>query len=153
MAGLQRTAAKTSNVIVRLAEAAPQWHHRDIPATFGKWAEGYIILSGTWCEPITLELLRELNGRLAAVHRARRGCGGEQAAVCGASSGPSQPCGNQNAPAFPATDAANHSPSGICPGSGEPCGSHATCPGTGGAHSPAAHDLRTPASMTGGPAP
>ena len=74
IAGLRHTTAKTSNIIVRLAEAAPQWHQRDIPATFGKWAEGYIILSGTWCEPITFDLLRQLNGRLAAVHRARRGC-------------------------------------------------------------------------------
>ena len=77
LAALQRTSAKTSNVIVRLAEAEPQWHRREIPSAFGKWADGYIILSGAWCEPITLELLRQLNGRLAAIHRARRCCSGE----------------------------------------------------------------------------
>jgi hypothetical protein len=122
IAALQHAYAKTANVIVRLAEAEPQWHRRDIPPAFGKWAEGYIILSGTWCEPITLDLLRQLNGRLAAVHRARRGCSTEQCPGTG------EPCGTQTACPGTGEPCGTHA---ACPGTGEPCGSHATCPGSG----------------------
>jgi hypothetical protein len=61
--------AEVRTVIVRLAEAAHEWHHRDIKPALGHWCEGYITIRGTWCEPITPELMRKLNARLVEVHR------------------------------------------------------------------------------------
>jgi len=63
---------KTTTIVARLAEARVDWHSRNTRATLGEWKDGYIILRGTWCEPITVDLLRELNKRLAAAHRAQR---------------------------------------------------------------------------------
>jgi hypothetical protein len=64
--------AEVRTVIIRLAEAATDWHHRDVKAAFAHWCEGYITIRGTWCEPITPELLKRLNSRLAALHRERK---------------------------------------------------------------------------------
>ena len=64
--------AEVRTVIVRLAEAATEWHHRDVKAAFAHWCEGYITIRGTWCEPITPELLKRLNSRLVVLHRERK---------------------------------------------------------------------------------
>lgn len=63
---------ETSNVIVRLAESAVEWKHRDVNPRIAHWCEGYITLCGAWCEPIRPERLRTLNARLAAIHRERK---------------------------------------------------------------------------------
>ena len=60
---------ETQNVIVRLAEAAEAWKHRDVRPALGNWCEGYITIRGSWCERITPELMRRMNGRLAEVKR------------------------------------------------------------------------------------
>jgi hypothetical protein len=64
---------ETQNVIIRLAESATEWKHREVRPTFGQWCEGYITIRGSWCEPITPALLRRLNQRLAEIQRERRG--------------------------------------------------------------------------------
>jgi len=63
---------ETSNVIVRLAERAKDWHHRDVKPSLGHWCEGYITLRGAWCEPISGEALKRLNHRLAEAHRRQK---------------------------------------------------------------------------------
>ena len=63
---------EASNVIVRLAEAATDWHQRDVNPSLGHWCEGYITLRGAWCEPISLELVNRLNHQLAETKRSRR---------------------------------------------------------------------------------
>ena len=63
---------ETANVIVRLAESAKDWRHRDVRPTLGHWCEGYITLNGAWCEPIDGEALKRLNQRLVAAHRKQR---------------------------------------------------------------------------------
>jgi hypothetical protein len=63
---------ETQNVIVRLAESATDWKHRDVRPAIGHWCEGYITIRGSWCERITPALMRELNHRLAEIHRERR---------------------------------------------------------------------------------
>lgn len=60
---------ETTTVIVRLAESAQDWHHRDVLPALGHWCEGYITIRGTWCEPIDRSLLGRLNARLVEVHR------------------------------------------------------------------------------------
>ena len=63
---------ETQNVIVRLAESAVEWKHRDVKPAFGHWCEGYITLRGSWCEPITPALMQRLNRRLTELHRERK---------------------------------------------------------------------------------
>lgn len=63
---------ETANVVVRLAESAKEWRHRDVRPTLGHWCEGYITLNGAWCEPIDAESLKRLNQRLVAEHRKLR---------------------------------------------------------------------------------
>jgi hypothetical protein len=60
---------ETQNVIIRLAESAADWKHRDVRPAIGHWCEGYITIRGSWCERITPEVMRRLNRRLAQVKR------------------------------------------------------------------------------------
>jgi hypothetical protein len=60
---------ETQNVVIRLAESATDWKHRSVRPAFGHWCEGYITIRGAWCEPITADLMRKLNHRLADIHR------------------------------------------------------------------------------------
>lgn len=60
------------NIVVRLAEKAEDWHHRDVRRNLGNWCGGYITVKGGWCEPITPDLMRELNRRLGEKHRAMK---------------------------------------------------------------------------------
>lgn len=64
--------AETSTIVVRLAESAPEWHNREVDASLGQWADGYIVIRGTWCEPIDAELMQRLNRRLVEAHRRQR---------------------------------------------------------------------------------
>lgn len=64
--------AKSTNVVVRLAERASNWHQRPTKSSLGEWQDGYIIVCGTWCEPITETKLRLLNSQLADVKRQRK---------------------------------------------------------------------------------
>ena len=63
---------KTRSVVVRLAEAATDWHQREIRPELGRWCDGYITIRGTWCEPMGPVLLKKMNSQLAAVHRQQR---------------------------------------------------------------------------------
>jgi hypothetical protein len=63
---------ETQNVIVRLAESAADWKHREVKPAFGHWCEGYITIRGAWCERITPQLMKRLNHRLAEIHRERK---------------------------------------------------------------------------------
>jgi len=64
---------ETQNVIIRLAESAVDWKHRDVRPAIGHWCEGYITIRGSWCERITPEVMKRLNRRLAEVQREARG--------------------------------------------------------------------------------
>jgi hypothetical protein len=63
---------ETQNVIIRLAESATEWKHRDMKPAIGMWCEGYITIRGSWCEPITPEIMRQLNHRLVEIQRERK---------------------------------------------------------------------------------
>ncbi len=70
---------ETQNVIVRIAESATEWKHRDVRPAIGHWCEGYITLRGSWCEPITRDVMQQLNRRLAEVQRERKAAAAEGA--------------------------------------------------------------------------
>ncbi len=57
------------NLSIRVAEKAINYHHRQVKPTLGRWEDGYITIHGTWCEPLTLDVARRLNDRLAEVQR------------------------------------------------------------------------------------
>ncbi|MGI9429792.1 MAG: hypothetical protein ACR2NM_14110 [Bythopirellula sp.] len=58
---------KSVNLIARLSQRETDWHQRDVKPALGCWAEGYITVRGTWCEPITEAVIRRLNRRLSEV--------------------------------------------------------------------------------------
>ncbi len=61
-----------ANVVVRLSEAATEWHRRDVNVVLGVWQEGYITLRGLWCEPLNGDVLQRMNRRLAKIKRDQR---------------------------------------------------------------------------------
>ena len=66
--GRQYQTTETSTVVIRLAESAQDW--ADVPGikpALGKWCGGYITIRGTWCEPLSVDLVNRLNRRLAEV--------------------------------------------------------------------------------------
>ena len=68
---------ETQNVIIRLAESAVNWKHRDVRPAIGHWCEGYITIRGSWCERITPEVMRRLNKRLSEVKKEATKVSGE----------------------------------------------------------------------------
>jgi hypothetical protein len=63
---------ETSTIVVRLAESAAEWRHVEVNPSLGRWCDGYITIRGTWCEPISGPLMKELNARLVEAHRSQR---------------------------------------------------------------------------------
>lgn len=61
--------AVAANVIVRLAEAASEWHNQKSQLWLAVWDDGYITIRGLWCEDIQQELLKTMNKRLAQAKR------------------------------------------------------------------------------------
>ena len=55
---------KTANLVLRLADRAPEWANVPVKPALGKWADGYITIHGAWCEPLSLDLLQRINTRL-----------------------------------------------------------------------------------------
>ena len=62
--------AVAANVIVRLADAAKDWHHRDVHLMLGVWDDGYITVRGLFCENIDHDVLKSMNREL--VNRKRQ---------------------------------------------------------------------------------
>ena len=60
-----------ANVVVRLSEAATEWHRRDVNVALGVWQDGYITLRGLWCERLNGEVLQRMNRRLVEIKRNR----------------------------------------------------------------------------------
>lgn len=59
----------SANLVVRLAESARDYAHREVKPALGSWSDSYVTLRGTWCEPIDCALIDRLNRRLAEVQR------------------------------------------------------------------------------------
>ena len=64
--------AVAANVIVRLADAATDWHHRDVHLMLGVWDEGYITVRGLFCENIDQDVLKSMNHELMTRKRQLR---------------------------------------------------------------------------------
>lgn len=61
-----RLPSRTVTLLVRLAEKRTEWAHVEVHRLLGAWCGGQITIRGTWCEPLSLALVNQLNERLAA---------------------------------------------------------------------------------------
>lgn len=68
--GKRHARTEASAVVIRIADRAAEWRQQDVKPQLGKWCEGYVTIRGTWCEPLSVELVNRLNRRLAEVTRA-----------------------------------------------------------------------------------
>jgi hypothetical protein len=57
----------TVNLIARLSQRETDWAEREVKPALGRWAEGYVTIRGTWCEPLNGEIVRHINRRLREV--------------------------------------------------------------------------------------
>jgi hypothetical protein len=55
---------ETVNLVARLSQKAPQWKHVAVKPALGQWCDHYVTIRGTWCEPLTGDVIRRLNARL-----------------------------------------------------------------------------------------
>jgi hypothetical protein len=64
--------AKTvaSTVVARLAERAEEWQHGDFHPLLAAWCDGYVTIRGTWCEPLSVDVVHRLNRLLYDASRA-----------------------------------------------------------------------------------
>jgi hypothetical protein len=58
------SSTKTVNLVARLSQRATEWAQQEVKPALGNWSEGYVTIRGTWCQPLTEELIRQLNHRL-----------------------------------------------------------------------------------------
>jgi hypothetical protein len=65
----RKSLVPVQSLIIRLAEKASDYHHREVKKSLGSWADGYITIHGAWCEPLTVEFVHRLNSRLAEIHQ------------------------------------------------------------------------------------
>jgi hypothetical protein len=69
-----------TTLMIRIADAASDWHQRDVKPQLGQWCGGYITIRGTWCEPLGVPLVNRLNQRLAEVAGQRQRAAGPSGA-------------------------------------------------------------------------
>ncbi len=62
-------ASECANIVVRLAEKAEDFAHREVKPALGYWCKSYVTIRGTWCEPLSLAMVNRLNARLADEQR------------------------------------------------------------------------------------
>lgn len=64
LAGSNHNESETATIVVRLAESATDWKNVDVKSALGRWSDGYIVVNGTWSEPINSKLIQLLNAKL-----------------------------------------------------------------------------------------
>jgi hypothetical protein len=67
--GQRGSGAVVKTIVIRLAESAAEWAQLEVKLEFGSWCGHYVTVRGTWCEPISVELVNRLNQRLAEARR------------------------------------------------------------------------------------
>jgi hypothetical protein len=60
---------ETSTVVIRLSPKAADWACGAVDHRLGCWCESHLIVRGTWCEPLNIDVVRRLNVRLGEVTR------------------------------------------------------------------------------------
>jgi hypothetical protein len=57
----------TVNLVARLSQRHTEWAGQTVKRALGSWADGYVTIRGSWCEPLHGEIIRRLNRRLKEV--------------------------------------------------------------------------------------
>jgi len=68
---------KTMNLVARLSQRAPEWEQQETKSALGRWCDSYVTIRGTWCEPLSDEVLQKLNRRLAEAQGQSSAAGGK----------------------------------------------------------------------------
>ena len=65
-------AFRVGTLVVRVAERAAKQHADEWTARgpWAVWEDGYCVIDGRWTEPLTVDVLRRINGRLSQAKRA-----------------------------------------------------------------------------------
>lgn len=63
---------ETSTLVVKLADKAEEWQKIDVKAAIASWCGGYVTIRGTWCEPLSVSLVTQLNQRLYDAKQSHR---------------------------------------------------------------------------------
>lgn len=64
--------SETVTLVVRLSPRAEEFRQQPTDPRLGFWCDSHITLRGTWCEPISVPRVNELNAKLAAAQRASK---------------------------------------------------------------------------------
>jgi hypothetical protein len=68
--GKQAARLDTSTLVLKLAERAEEWERHETNDKLASWCGHYVTIRGTWCEPLTLDLVNRLNQKLYDATRA-----------------------------------------------------------------------------------
>jgi hypothetical protein len=63
---------KTATVLIRLCPSADEWVRGDVDPRLGEWRDSHFVIRGTWCEPLSVDVVQRLNAKLGAAQRDRR---------------------------------------------------------------------------------
>ena len=63
-------AFRVGTLVVRVAERSTAVAKRSGGGPWAAWENGYLVIDGRWTEPLTVETLRRINGRLIVAKRA-----------------------------------------------------------------------------------
>jgi hypothetical protein len=72
---------RVGTLVVRVAERATAVAKRSGGGPWAAWENGYLVIDGRWTEPLTVETLRRINGRLIVAKRAAGEAGPDLAEV------------------------------------------------------------------------
>ena len=61
--------AESAAIVVRIADRYRDYHERAVKPSLGSWKDGYVSIRGTWCEPISIDVIKRLNRRLNEARR------------------------------------------------------------------------------------
>jgi hypothetical protein len=70
--GKRHENTEAATIVIRIADKAVDWRHREVKPQLGMWCEGYVTIRGTWCEPLNIDLVNRLNLRLAELTQSRK---------------------------------------------------------------------------------
>ena len=60
---------RVGTLVIRFAERAGQWSARPAFRPWGTWQDGYAVIDGRWCEPLSLETVQRIAGALLEAKR------------------------------------------------------------------------------------
>lgn len=70
--GAKFAASETMTLVVRLSPRAEEFRQQPTDPRLGFWCDSHITLRGTWCEPLSVPRVNELNAQLVAAQRASK---------------------------------------------------------------------------------